>query len=53
MFAGALHETMAEPLRGVARTVVGAPGMLIGVTAVEEVEATELPMTLVATTLKV
>ena len=44
---------MADPLSGVATTLVGAPGTVRGVTAGEEVDATELPMTFVATTLRV
>jgi hypothetical protein len=40
-------------LPAVATTDVGAPGTVAGVTAVEEDEATELPTTLVATTVKV
>ena len=56
--AGAVKATEACASPAVATTLVGAPGAVsttgaTGVTAVEAAEATELPIALVATTVKV
>jgi len=52
--AGAVHETTAEALPAAADTPVGAPGTTAdGVTAVEAVDTTPVPITLVAFTVKV
>ena len=51
--AGALKATLAWALPAVATGPVGAPGTVIGVTAVDAAEATEFPAALVATTVKV
>lgn len=50
--AGATNDTVAEPLPTVADTPVGASGLPAGVIAVE-VTAAEVPVVLVAVTLKV
>ena len=51
--AGAVHETAADPSPAVADTLVGAPGTVRGVTALEAVEADESPAAFVAVTVKV
>jgi hypothetical protein len=51
--AGAINVTLACALPAVATGPVGAPGTVIGVTAVDAAEATEFPAALVATTVKV
>ena len=51
--AGGLNATLACALPAVATGPVGAEGTVIGVTAVDAVEATEFPTALVATTVKV
>ena len=53
LLAGAVHETTAEALPAVAATPVGAPGAVAGVTAVEGVDATPVPIAFVAFTVKV
>jgi hypothetical protein len=65
LLAGAVHETLAEPLPAVAETPVGAPGMLpgttgsdgdnpvAGMTAADGDDVALLPAALVATTVKV
>ena len=50
---GAVQETVACELPAVAETVVGAPGIVIGVTELDGVEAALEPTALVATTVKV
>jgi hypothetical protein len=50
---GGLNATLACALPAVATGPVGAPETVIGVTAVEATEATELPAALVATTVNV
>jgi len=50
---GADHETATCPLPLVPITVVGAPGILSGVTAEDAVDALELPTELVAITVNV
>ena len=50
---GAVQVTTARPSPAVALTVVGAPGTVAGVIAVEAVEASEVPVTVVATTVNV
>ena len=52
LFAGAVHETVAEELFAVALTLVGAPGTVDGVAAFDAADAVPVPMTLVATTVK-
>jgi hypothetical protein len=51
--AGAINVTLACALPAVATGLVGAPGTVLGVTAVDATEATEFPATLVATTVNV
>jgi hypothetical protein len=51
--AGGLNATLACALPAVATGPVGAEGTVIGVTAVDAVEATEFPTALVATTVNV
>ena len=51
--AGGLNATLACALPAVATGLVGALGTVLGVTAVDAVEATEFPTALVATTVKV
>ncbi len=53
LLAGAVKDTAADPLPATAETLVGAPGTVFGVTAVDALEATELPAAFVATTVKV
>jgi len=53
LLAGAVHDTDAWVLPGVALTPVGAPGTVDGVTALEADEAAEVPPTLVAVAVKV
>ena len=50
--AGAVHETVAWALPAVAETAVGAPGIVIGVTKLDGVDAALEPTALVATTVK-
>ena len=50
---GALHDTSAEVLPGVALTPVGAPRTVLGVTAADGAEAALGPAPLLATTVKV
>jgi hypothetical protein len=51
--AGAVKATLACALPAVATGLVGAEGTVLGVTAVDTVEAREFPTALVATTVKV
>ena len=51
--AGAFQVTVACAFPAVAETLVGAPGTVAGVTALEADDAAPLPTLLVATTLKV
>ena len=51
--AGTDHDTAAEASPLAADTPVGAPGVVIGVTAVDAPEATEVPTELVAVTVNV
>lgn len=51
--AGAFQEIVAWVFPGVAVTLVGAPGIVRGVIAVEAVDESELPAALSATTVKV
>jgi hypothetical protein len=53
LLAGAVHETLAEPLCAVAETPVGASGTVAGMTAADGKDAALLPAVLVATTVKV
>ena len=50
---GAFQVTVACSLPAVAETLVGAPGTVAGVTAVEAEEAALLPLALVAMTVNV
>ena len=50
--AGAVQETVAWALAAVAETAVGAPGIVIGVTELDGVDAALEPTALVATTVK-
>ena len=50
---GAVQETTAEWLPGVADTPAGASGTFDGVTGDEEAEAAPVPLALVAVTVKV
>ena len=50
---GAVNATLAYILPPVATGLVGAPGTVLGVTAVDTIDATELPTALVATTVNV
>ena len=50
---GALHVTVACVFPAVAETLVGAPGIVIGVTAVEADDTTLVPTALVAVTVNV
>ena len=50
---GALQVTVACVLPAVAVTLIGAPGMVAGVTALEAEEAALLPLVLVAVTVNV
>ena len=51
--AGAVHEIVACALPAVAVTAVGALGTVAGMTAFDGDDATELPLMLVATAVKV
>jgi hypothetical protein len=51
--AGAAQEIVACPLAAVADTLVGAPGTVNGVTALEAAEVGPLPAALVAVTVNV
>jgi hypothetical protein len=51
--AGAVKEMVACELPAVADAAVGAPGTVVGVTAVEADEAAPVPAALVAVTVKV
>jgi hypothetical protein len=51
--AGAVNVTVAWAFPAVAATAVGAPGVVYGVTALEAVEALEVPTEFVAVTVKV
>ena len=51
--AGAVKATLACVFPAVATGLVGEPGTVVGVTAADAAEATELPAALVATTVKV
>jgi hypothetical protein len=55
LLAGAVQETWAPALLGIALTPVGAAGgpMPVGVTAFEAAESGPVPMALIAVTLKV
>jgi len=53
LFAGAVNVTVACPLAATADTLVGAPGVVAGVTAEEAVEAVPVPTLFVAVTVKV
>ena len=53
MFAGAVHETLADRTPAVAVTDVGASGVVAGVTVADAELAGELPALFVATTVKV
>jgi hypothetical protein len=53
LLAGAVHETVAEPLPAVAVTPVGAPGTVLGVTALDAADAGPCPDPFVARTVKV
>ena len=53
VLAGAKNVTVACALPAVADTLVGAPGVVTGVTAAEAVEAEPVPTELVAVTVKV
>ena len=50
---GAVHVTVACVLLAVAVTLVGAPGMVAGVVALEVLDDVAIPTVLVATTVKV
>ena len=50
---GAVQDTKAEPLPGVAATPVGLPGTVAGRTLLEASDSIPLPTTLVAWTVKV
>ena len=50
---GAVHETATCPFPLVPDTLVGAPGILSGVTALDAADARELPTKLVAMTVNV
>jgi hypothetical protein len=51
--AGAVHDTEALRLPGVAMPIVGAPGTVRGVTALDAAEDGPVPATLVAVTVNV
>jgi hypothetical protein len=51
--AGAVHDTVAWPLPGVAVTLVGAPGAAAGVTALDAADAGPFPIAFVAVTVNV
>jgi len=53
LLAGAVHDTTAAALLGVADTPVGAPGTVLGVTGVLAADAVEVPAALVAVTVNV
>jgi hypothetical protein len=48
-----VKDTEAELLPGMAETAVGAPAVVIGITATDEGDAAPLPAALVAATVKV
>ena len=50
---GALQESAAWAFPGTAIALVGAPGIVRGVTALEAIDESELPAALIATTVKV
>jgi hypothetical protein len=50
---GAVQLTLADPLPAVAVTPVGAPGRLLGVTALDGAEAGPAPLAFVADTVNV
>ncbi len=52
-FAGAVHVTVAEASPAVADAPVGASGMVIGVTALDGIDAGPVPAALVAVTVNV
>ena len=51
--AGAVQETVAEPLPAVAETPVGAPGTAAGVTEFDAADPAPVPTAFVAVTVKV
>ena len=51
--AGAVKLTLAEPVAGAADTPVGAPGTVTGITGLDAVDASPVPMAFVALTVKV
>ena len=53
LLAGAVQVTVAEALPKVAVPMVGAPGTVAGVTALDWAEAAPVPMALIAATVKV
>jgi hypothetical protein len=53
LLAGAVNETVAEPLPATAVTLVGAPGVVAGVTEFEVLDGVLVPFALVAVTVKV
>ena len=53
LLAGAVNVTVACVLPPVTATLVGAPGVVVGVTADEALEAEPVPAELVAVTAKV
>ena len=53
MLIGAVNETTAPPSKALADTDVGAFGIVDGVTALDAVEANEVPIPFVAVTLNV
>jgi hypothetical protein len=52
-FAGAFHETTADPFPGTAVTVRGADGAPFTAAALDALDAAEVPAALVAVTLNV
>ena len=52
METGAVHDTVAEPLPGLALMATGAAGAVAGLVGAEGTEADEVPMALTATTEK-
>ena len=53
LFTGAVNVTTTLSLPEATATIVGASGTVVGVTGKEAVEAADVPMPLVAVTLKV
>ena len=53
VLAGAVHDTVAELSPAVAVTAVGAPGTVLGVTALEAADAEPVPDPFVAVTVNV